>query len=64
MFPVRYGLYLHISFGRNSVFKGLRDNYVRSFCQNGVSVHFVWFSQQTATVSLNSINRLGFAGET
>jgi hypothetical protein len=31
VFPVKYGLYLHISFGRNSVFKGLKDNYVRSF---------------------------------
>jgi hypothetical protein len=29
-----------------------------------LSLSLVWFSQQIATVSLNSINRLGFVGET
>jgi hypothetical protein len=29
-----------------------------------VFVCSVWFSQQTATVSLNRINRLGFVAET
>jgi hypothetical protein len=29
-----------------------------------LSVFSVWFLQQTATVSLNSINRLGFVAET
>jgi hypothetical protein len=34
------------------------------FCPQSVSVCSVWFSQQTAVISLNSINRLGFVAET
>jgi hypothetical protein len=34
------------------------------FCPQSVFVCFVWFSELTATVSLNSINRLVFVAET
>jgi hypothetical protein len=49
VFPVRYELNSYI---------------YTAFCPQNVSVCSVWFSQLTAIVSLNSINRLGVVAGT